>query len=70
MLVDGTSLGLGVLLERVQASTARAKAAAKATAAKATAAKATAAKATAAKPKARPKVDVDAGHGSRGRPRS
>jgi hypothetical protein len=60
MLVDGTSLGLGVLLERVERVQAtavqatRAKAAPKATAA-------TAAKATAAKPKARHKVDVDAG---------
>lgn len=69
MLVDGTSLGLGVLLERVERVQAtavqatRAKAAPKATAA-------TAAKATAAKPKARHKVDVDAGHGNCGRARA
>lgn len=72
MLVDGTSLGLGVLLERVERVQAtavqatRAKAAPKATAATA----ATAAKATAAKPKARHKVDVDAGHGNCGRARA
>lgn len=64
MLVDGTSLGLGVLLERVERVQAtavqatRAKAAPKATAA------------TAAKPKARHKVDVDAGHGNCGRARA
>ena len=69
MLVDGTSLGLGVLLERVERVQAtavqatRAKAAPKATVA-------TAAKATAAKPKARHKVDVDAGHGNCGRARA
>jgi len=69
MLVDGTSLGLGVLLERVERVQAtavqatRAKAAPKATAA-------TAAKATAAKPKARHKVDVDSGHGNCGRARA
>lgn len=69
MLVDGTSLGLGVLLERVErvqttaVQATRAKAAPKATAA-------TAAKATAAKPKARHKVDVDAGHGNCGRARA
>ena len=49
MLVDGTSLGLGVLLEPVGRVQAVAPKAAPATA-----------KAT-AKPKARPKVDVDAG---------
>lgn len=52
MLVDGTSLGLGVLLEPVGRAAVAPKATPKATAATA--------KAT-AKPKARPKVDVDAG---------